>query len=53
MLKLTKRLGGQISGEFGIGLIKKKFVEFNDKKILVNIKKRTDPENKFNNGKVI
>jgi glycolate oxidase len=53
MIKLVKRLGGQISGEHGIGLMKKSFVEVNDKKILVNVKKRTDPLNKFNVGKVI
>lgn len=53
MMKVVKKLGGQISGEHGIGLIKKEFVEPNDKKILVNIKKRTDAENKFNIGKVI
>jgi glycolate oxidase len=53
MMKLVKRLGGHISGEHGIGVLKKPFVEFNDKKILENIKKRTDPTNKFNVGKVI
>jgi glycolate oxidase len=53
MMKLVKRLGGQISGEHGIGLLKKDFVEANDRKILVNVKKRTDPLNKFNMGKVI
>ena len=53
MMKLVKKLGGQVSGEHGIGLIKKSFVELNDKKILNNIKKRTDRENKFNVGKVI
>lgn len=53
MIKVVKKLGGQISGEHGIGLLKKDFVEPNDKKILINIKKRTDVENKFNIGKVI
>ena len=53
MMKLVKRLGGQISGEHGIGILKKEFVEVNDKRILVNVKKRTDPLNKFNVGKVI
>ncbi len=53
MMKLVKRLGGQISGEHGIGILKKEFVEINDKKILINIKKRTDPQNKFNVGKMI
>jgi len=53
MMKLVKRLGGSISGEHGIGILKKNFVEANDRKILVNVKKRTDPLNKFNVGKVI
>ena len=53
MMKLVKRLGGHISGEHGIGILKKGFVDVNDKKILVNVKKRTDSLNKFNVGKVI
>jgi len=53
MMKLVKRLGGQISGEHGIGVLKKEFVDANDKKILINVKKRTDSLNKFNLGKVI
>ncbi len=53
MMKLVKRYGGQISGEHGIGLLKKEFVDPQDKKILTNIKKRTDKSNKFNRGKVL
>ncbi len=53
MMKLVKRLGGQISGEHGVGVLKRGFVEVNDQKILRNVKKRTDPLNKFNVGKVI
>lgn len=53
MMKIVKRLSGKVSGEHGIGLLKKEFVEANDKKILINVKKRTDSENKFNVGKVI
>lgn len=53
IMQLTKRLSGQISGEHGIGLLKKEFVEVNDKKLLEIIKKRIDPTNKFNSGKVI
>jgi glycolate oxidase len=53
MMTLVKRLGGQVSGEHGIGLLKRGFVEINDQKILRNVKKRTDPMNKFNVGKVI
>lgn len=53
MMKVVKRFGGQISGEYGVGILKTKFVDEGDKKILINIKKRTDPLNKFNVGKVI
>jgi glycolate oxidase len=53
LMKLVKGLGGQITGEHGVGIIKREFVEANDKKILINVKKRTDPMNKFNVGKVI
>ncbi|MDP2946993.1 MAG: FAD-binding oxidoreductase [Nanoarchaeota archaeon] len=53
MIEIVKKIGGQVSGEHGIGLLKKSFVEINDKKIIENIKKRTDPLNKFNEGKVI
>lgn len=53
VMKLVKKIGGQVSGEHGIGLAKKGFVDANDKKILINIKKRTDFLNKFNVGKII
>ena len=53
MMTLVKRLGGRVSGEHGIGFLKKGFVEINDQKILRNVKKRTDPLNKFNVGKVV
>jgi len=53
MVKLVKRLGGSVSGEHGIGILKREFVEANDKKILVNVKRRTDPLDKFNVGKVV
>lgn len=53
LMKLIKKHGGKVSESFGIGLLKKEYVEFNDKKIIENIKKRTDPQNKFNNGKVV
>jgi FAD/FMN-containing dehydrogenase len=53
MMHFVKRLGGQISGEHGVGLLKKEFVDPNDKKILINVKKRTDALGKFNEGKLI
>lgn len=52
MMKIVKKLGGKISGEHGIGLLKKEFIEPNDRKILINIKKRCDTQNKFNMGKI-
>jgi glycolate oxidase len=53
MIKIVKKLGGQISGEHGIGIVKKSFVEENDKKIFELIKQRNDPEYKFNKGKIV
>ena len=53
MMAFVKRLSGRVSGEHGIGILKRGFVEMNDKRILVNVKKRTDPLNKFNVGKVV
>lgn len=53
MMKLVKKLHGKISGEHGIGLLKRKYLERFDKKIYLNVKKRLDPENKFNPGKII
>jgi len=53
MMKMIKRLGGAITFSHGIGVLKRDFVEFNDRKILENVKKRTDPLRKFNVGKVI
>lgn len=53
MMKMVKKLGGQISGEHGIGLKKREFLDPNDKKIIINMKKRLDPLNKFNLNKVI
>ena len=53
MMKKVKKLNGQISGEHGIGILKKEFVDPNDKKLLLNMKKRLDPSNKFNPGKIL
>lgn len=53
MINLVKKMRGKISGEHGIGLVKKEFVDINDRKILLNVKKRTDPKNKFNQGKIL
>ncbi len=53
LLIFVKKLHGSVSGEHGIGLSKKKFVEAGDKKLIQNIKKRHDPDFKLNPGKVI
>jgi len=52
-LAFIKKLQGSVSGEHGIGLAKKRFLDINDKKIILNAKKRYDPEFKMNPGKVI
>jgi len=52
LIDLVKKLGGKISGKHGIGILKKDYIDSIDKKILENIKKRTDPRNKFNMGKI-
>jgi FAD/FMN-containing dehydrogenase len=53
MMKVIKRFGGRVSSNFGIGILKKEFVEVIDRNILRNVKKRTDPKNKFNVGKIL
>ena len=53
LIKYVVKNSGKISGEHGIGLVKKGFIDINDRKILINIKKRTDKNGKFNRGKVI
>lgn len=51
--RIVKRHGGLSNAKHGVGLLKKEYVEFNDRKIIENVKKRTDFLNKFNLGKVI
>ena len=53
LFSLVKRLKGSVSGEHGIGILKKEFVEDNEKKLMILVKKRYDPHNKLNPGKVI
>jgi len=53
MIKKVTHHGGSISGRFGIGFLKKEFLDPNDKKIIENVKRRCDPLNKFNNGKIL
>ena len=53
MMKIVRKLNGQVSGEHGIGILKKEYLDPQDKRIFQNIKKRLDPLNKFNPGKII
>lgn len=53
MLNFVKKMNGMITGEHGIGLLKKKYVEESDKKLIMRIKKRYDPNFKINPGKII
>lgn len=53
MLNYVRKLHGQISGEHGIGLSKKQFLDNTEKKIIMRIKRRYDPLCKINCGKVI
>jgi len=53
MHELVKKLRGKVSGEHGIGLLKKKFLADVDAEIISRMKRRYDPEFKINRGKVI
>lgn len=53
LMKIVKKFKGQISGEHGIGILKKQFLDDADKKLYMIVKNRTDPKNKFNPGKVV
>jgi glycolate oxidase len=56
MFELTKSLGGTISGEHGVGLIQKPFMDIVYKeanlKLMREIKKAFDPNNILNAGKI-
>ena len=56
LFSLVKSLGGTISGEHGIGLIQKEFMDimFSDvtMELMRNIKKSFDPNNILNTGKI-
>ncbi len=53
MMGLVKKLRGNVTGEHGIGLLKKQFLDDTEKKLISVIKKRMDRLNKFNPGKMI
>lgn len=51
--EFVKRIKGKVSGEHGIGISKKEFLDDNSKKLLILIKRRYDPSCKINCGKVV
>jgi len=53
MIKITKKHRGRINSGFGIGIKKKQHIEMLDKNLYLAVKKRNDPFNKFNAGKII
>lgn len=53
MIKFVKKLRSEITGEHGIGLAKKRFLEEQDKKLISILKKRYDFANKINRGKIL
>jgi glycolate oxidase len=53
MLQLVKMLGGSVSGEHGIGLRKKEYLDKAEIGKLLKLKKKYDPGNILNRGKII
>ncbi len=53
ILNIVKRLRGEISYNLGIGLAKKEYVNNSEAQLISRIKKRHDPNSKFNQGKLI
>jgi glycolate oxidase/D-lactate dehydrogenase len=53
MMHMVLKTRGKVSGEHGIGIAKKNFLDAGTKNIYEIVKKRTDSQNKFNPGKII
>ncbi len=53
IMRLAESLGGVISGEHGIGLTKFEYLAPEVVEAFVAYKKRIDPENRFNRGKLL
>ncbi|MEA3431026.1 MAG: FAD-binding oxidoreductase [Nanoarchaeota archaeon] len=53
MFNLVLKLGGNISGEHGIGLAKKVFVSKEFKQRIIELKRKYDPKDILNRGKII
>jgi len=53
VMGITKKLGGVISGEHGIGITKIQYLEEDFLQAFANYKQKCDPNNHFNPGKLI
>lgn len=53
IIHLAKNLGGVISGEHGIGITKFEFVSDEELQPFIEYKKKIDPDNRFNAGKLL
>ena len=51
--EMVQSLGGDVSGEHGIGLTKRKYASVEMKNKIAGLKKKYDPENILNRGKII
>jgi len=52
IMRLAQSLGGVISGEHGIGLTKMRYLESEKVRAFMEYKRRVDPEEHFNRGKL-
>ncbi len=53
MYEVVKKHGGKVSSEHGYGIKKAKYLDQKTKQKLLNLKKKYDPKNLFNPGKLI
>ena len=53
MFSFVKKLKGNVSGEHGIGFLKKEYLSEDKKDELISLKRKYDPQGIFNKGKVI
>jgi len=53
MMELVTRLNGKVTGEHGFGLVKKKYVDKNLRKEIIELKKKYDSYRIMNRGKII
>ena len=52
-MKVVRKLHGNITGEHGVGLAKKQYLDNTEKKLYQAVKNRNDPQNKFNPTKIL